>query len=100
MLGVGTVEKLAEIGLTVNDVTQYRITLRVRGADMREFTGDLQLMIPLPELASFSEGTIMPVAYEPDKPQRLLTVPDERMAEAQEMFNRLQVQLGLASPHR
>lgn len=97
-LGVGSVEKITSTGLSVNDVPQYRLTLRVRGADLQEFTGQLSLFIHPHELGTFARGTVLPVAYEPEKPQKLLEVPDDRMEEAQEMYHRQRVLMGLADP--
>ena len=97
-LGVGSVEKVTWTGLSVNDVPQYRLTLRVRGTDLQEFTGQLSLFIRPHELGTFAPGTIMPVAYEPEKAQRLMEVPDDRMEEAQQMYHRQRVLMGLADP--
>ncbi|SMG32584.1 hypothetical protein SAMN06295981_1995 [Corynebacterium pollutisoli] len=95
---MGSVEKVTWTGLSVNDVPQYRLTLRVRGTDLQEFTGQLSLFIRPHELGTFAPGTIMPVAYEPEKPQRLMEVPDDRMEEAQQMYHRQRVLMGLADP--
>ncbi|HJD79539.1 MAG TPA: hypothetical protein K8V93_11110 [Corynebacterium pollutisoli] len=82
---MGSVEKVTWTGLSVNDVPQYRLTLRVRGTDLQEFTRQLSLFIRPHELGTFAPGTIMPVAYGPEKPQRLMEVPEDRMEEAQQM---------------
>lgn len=97
-LGVGRVEKVTWTGLSVNDVPQYRLTLRVRGTDLQEFTGQLSLFIRPHELGTFAPGTIMPVAYEPEKPTMLALVPEHRQEEARDQLHRQQVQLGLADP--
>lgn len=97
-LGVGSVEKVTWTGLSVNDVPQYRLTLRVRGTDIQEFTGQLSLFIRPHELGTFAPGTIMPVAYEPENPTMLALVPEHRQEEARDQFHRQQVQLGLADP--
>lgn len=91
---MGSVEKVTWTGLSVNDVPQYRLTLRVRGTDLQEFTGHIRPH----ELGTFAPGTIMPVAYEPEKPTMLALVPEHRQEEARDQFHRQQVQLGLADP--
>lgn len=97
-LGVGRVEKVTWTGLSVNDVPQYRLTLRVRGTDLQEFTGQLSLFIRPHELGTFAPGTIKPVAYEPENPTMLALVPEHRQEEARDQLHRQQVQLGLADP--
>ncbi|MFC6146152.1 hypothetical protein [Corynebacterium nasicanis] len=98
LLGIGTVEKLEPTGMSINDTPQYRITLRVRGADLQEFTGQLKMFIPPHELAALPKGTMLPVAYEPSKPQALIEVPADRMPEAQDLIDRQRVHMGLADP--
>ena len=94
LLGVGVVEKLERTQTTTNDVPQYRLTLRVRGTDLQEFTGHIRPH----ELGTFAPGTIMSVAYEPENPTMLALVPEHRQEEARDQFHRQQVQLGLADP--
>lgn len=97
-IAVGTVEGLDRTHLTVNDIPQYRIRLRVRGVDMREFTGELKMLISPHQMAAVAPGTILPVAYLPENPGKLYRVPAQRQPEAQALFQRQQVQLGLADP--
>lgn len=97
-IAVGTVEGLDRTHLTVNDIPQYRIRLRVRGVDMREFTGELKMLVSPHQMAAVAPGTILPVAHLPENPGRLYRVPAQRQAEAQALFQRQQVQLGLADP--
>jgi hypothetical protein len=97
-LGTGTVLSVARTGMTVNDVPRYRISLRVRDADMSEFTGELKMLVPHHELDAVRPGALLPVIYEPSDPTRLYLVPEDRIAEAQQVLQRQQVQLGLADP--
>ena len=98
LLGVGVVEKLERTQTTINDIPQYRMILRVRGADMREFTGDLIMLIRPHEMAAVAPGALLTVAYEPENPTMLALVPEHRREEARDQFHRQQVQLGLADP--
>ncbi|MFC6146154.1 hypothetical protein [Corynebacterium nasicanis] len=97
-LGVGSIEKLEQTGLSVNEMPQYRITLRVLGVGEREFTGVLKTLIAEHEVPALTKGTLLPVAYEPERPDKLLPVPADRMGEVQEMFDRQRVLMGLADP--
>lgn len=98
LLGVGVVEKLERTQTTINGIPQYRMILRVRGADMREFTGNLITLIRPHEMAAVAPGALLTVAYEPENPTMLALVPEHRQEEARDQFHRQQVQLGLADP--
>ncbi|HJD79542.1 MAG TPA: hypothetical protein K8V93_11130 [Corynebacterium pollutisoli] len=98
LLEVGVVEKLERTQTTINGIPQYRMILRVRGADMREFTGNLIMLIRPHEMAAVAPGALFTVAYEPENPTMLALVPEHRQEEARDQFHRQQVQLGLADP--
>lgn len=98
LLGTGTVQSVERTSWTINDIPQFRVNLRVRGADMQEFTGHMKVLLMPHEMSAFSPGTIVPVAYRAKKPSRLFTVPEDRREEAQELIYRQHVQLGLVDP--
>ena len=98
LLGVGVVEKLERTQTTINGIPQYRMILRVRGSDMREFTGNLITLIRPHEMVAVAPRALLTVAYEPENPTMLALVPEHRREEARDQFHRQQVQLGLADP--
>lgn len=98
LLGTGTVQSVERTSWTINDIPQFRLTLRVRGADMQEFTGHMKVLLMPHEMSTFSPGTVVPVAYRAKKPGRLFTVPEDLREEVQELIYRQHVQLGLVDP--
>lgn len=62
-LGVGRIVEAARTGLTVNDVPQYDIFLRVSPADGGEFVGAVRMLVPLTEVSAMQPGAPLPVRY-------------------------------------
>lgn len=62
-IGVGRVVEVSRTGLTVNDVPQYDIFLRVGAYDGTEFVAQMRMLLDPAAMGSLSIGQPLPVRY-------------------------------------
>ncbi|GAT73394.1 hypothetical protein MHM582_1885 [Microbacterium sp. HM58-2] len=61
--GVGRIVEIARTGLTVNDVPQYDIFVRVTPGSGDEFIGQLRMLVDASDFAALQPGAPVPVRY-------------------------------------
>ncbi|KJQ55507.1 hypothetical protein [Microbacterium sp. SA39] len=62
-IGVGTIVEISRTGLTVNDVPQYDLYIRVTPATGDDFIGQLRMLVDASDFAALQVGNPMPVRY-------------------------------------
>lgn len=62
-IGVGRIVEVSRTGLTVNDVPQYDIFIRVTPSTGDEFIGQLRMLVDAGDFASLQPGLPLPVRY-------------------------------------
>lgn len=62
-IGVGRIVEVSRTGLTVNDVPQYDIFVRVTPSAGDEFIGQLRMLVDAGDFASLQPGLPIPVKY-------------------------------------
>lgn len=62
-IGVGRIVEVSRTGLTVNDVPQYDIFIRVTPSAGAEFIGQLRTLVDAADFASLQVGQPLPVRY-------------------------------------
>lgn len=62
-IGVGTIVEVTRTGLTVNDVPQYDVFIRVTPNTAEDFVGQLRMLVDAADLASLQVGLPVPVRY-------------------------------------
>lgn len=94
-LAVGTVRGIEPTGMLVNDVRRYVVDMDVHTPEGTEFSGQMKTLIPEHELDVFKTGVMLPVMYNPARPDKISLAPESRMAEAQEVFDAVRIRMGL-----
>lgn len=62
-IGVGRIVEVTRTGLTVNDVPQYDIFVRVTAASGEEFVGQLRMLVDASDIGALQVGNPIPVRY-------------------------------------
>jgi hypothetical protein len=62
-IGVGTIVEVDRTGLTVNDVPQYDLFIRVTPSAAEEFIAQLRMLVEPSEISSLQVGLPVPVRY-------------------------------------
>ncbi|MFK3678899.1 hypothetical protein ACI2IP_14305 [Microbacterium sp. NPDC090218] len=62
-IGVGTIVEITRTGVTVNDVPQYDLFIRVTPSTSEEFIGQLRMLVDAVDLANLQIGLPVPVRY-------------------------------------
>ena len=62
-IGVGTIVEVSRTGLTVNDVPQYDLYIRVSPSGGEDFIGQLRMLVDGADLATLQVGLPLPVRY-------------------------------------
>jgi hypothetical protein len=62
-IGVGRIVEVSRTGLTVNDVPQYDIFIRVSPASGDEFVAQLRMLVDASDMADLQVGQPLPVRY-------------------------------------
>lgn len=62
-IGVGRIVEISRTGLTVNDVPQYDLFVRVTPVEGEEFIGQLRMLVDPADLAALQIGQPIPVRY-------------------------------------
>lgn len=62
-IGVGRIVEISRTGLTVNDVPQYDLYVRVSPRSGEEFVGQLRMLVDPTDLAALQVGQPVPVRY-------------------------------------
>ena len=62
-IGVGRIVETSRTGLTINDVPQYDIYLRIAPADGGEFISRIRMLVPHSDLLAMQPGSPLPVRY-------------------------------------
>ncbi|MGF6824564.1 hypothetical protein M2317_003493 [Microbacterium sp. ZKA21] len=62
-IGVGRIVETSRTGLTVNDVPQYDLYLRVAPADGTEFISRVRMLVPMTDAVAMQPGMPLPVRY-------------------------------------
>ncbi|HIT76208.1 MAG TPA: hypothetical protein IAA98_11525 [Candidatus Avipropionibacterium avicola] len=97
-IGIGTILDADTTGLSINDVQQYEIAFDVETLDGQRFPATCRQLVPQHELSAIARGTVLPVAYRPDRPGVVELVDEDRMVEAQHIHHQLRVAKGLSDP--
>lgn len=62
-IGVGTIVEITRTGLTVNDVPQYDLFVRVTPSTSEEFIARMRMLVDAAEIAALQVGLPVPVRY-------------------------------------
>ncbi|QNA92829.1 MULTISPECIES: hypothetical protein [unclassified Microbacterium] len=62
-IGVGTIVEVSRTGVTVNDVPQYDMFIRVTPSTAEEFIGQLRMLVDASEIGTLQVGLPVPVRY-------------------------------------
>ncbi|MEU4015547.1 hypothetical protein AB0E56_09795 [Microbacterium sp. NPDC028030] len=62
-IGVGTIVEVSRTGVSVNDVPQYDIFIRVTPSAAEEFIGQLRMLVDAAEIGTLQVGLPVPVRY-------------------------------------
>ena len=62
-IGVGTIVEVSRTGLTVNDVPQFDLFIRVTPSAAEEFIGQLRMLVDAGDLGTLQVGLPLPVRY-------------------------------------
>lgn len=62
-IGVGTIVEVTRTGMTVNDVPQYDLFIRVNPGAADDFIGQLRTLVQPTDLATLQVGLPVPVRY-------------------------------------
>lgn len=62
-IGVGTIVEVSRTGLTVNDVPQYDLFIRVTPSTSEEFIAQLRMLVDAADFATLQVGLPVPVRY-------------------------------------
>lgn len=98
-VGVGTIVEVQRTGVTVNDVPQYDVFVRVSPGEGDDIIGQMRMLVDPTEAAALQVGTPVPVRYSRTEPDTLqladLTDPAVREAMLQWRIDR-----GLIDPRQ
>lgn len=64
-IGIGTVIHVSRTGVSINDVPQYAIFLRVTPLEGAEFTSSMRMLLDAADVAALTPDTPVPVRYDP-----------------------------------
>ncbi|MGX1931656.1 hypothetical protein [Microbacterium resistens] len=73
----GTIVDVSRTGLTVNDVPQFDIYVRVTPAQGDDVIGRLRTLVPSEEQGALQVGTPLPIAFDPANPDDLALADPE-----------------------
>ncbi|MCT1479845.1 DUF3592 domain-containing protein [Microbacterium sp. p3-SID336] len=62
-IGVGTIVEISRTGMTVNDVPQYDLFIRVSPRDGDDFVGQLRMLLDAADFSALQVGQPVPVRY-------------------------------------
>ncbi len=62
-IGVGRIVEISRTGLTINDVPQYDLYVRVSPRSGEEFVGQLRMLVDAADLSALQVGQSIPVRY-------------------------------------
>ena len=96
-IGVGRIVELAPTGLSVNDVPQYDLFIRVTPRAGGDFVGQLRSLIPPTDLATVQVGSPVPVRYSPADPDTV-ELADIAQPEVREAMLQWRIEKGLIDP--
>ncbi len=96
-IGIGTVEDVAQTGLTVNDQPQVRLELSIEGEDGQTFRSHAKVIVPLTQLALLRPGVVLPVRYLPGRTDRVELDRSGDTARTQQAFNEVMIRRGVTT---
>lgn len=70
-IGVGRIVEVARTGLTVNDMPQYDLFIRVTPTAGDDFIGQLGMLVDAGDISSVQVGQVLPVRYSATDPDTL-----------------------------
>ncbi|MFJ4175892.1 hypothetical protein [Microbacterium sp. NPDC089696] len=98
-IGVGRIVELAPTGMSINDVPQYDLFIRVTPRIGGDFIGQLRGLIPPTDLAMLQIGSPIPVRYSPTDPDTVELADFDR-PEVREAMLQWRIEKGLIDPSR
>lgn len=97
-LGVGRIVEVSRTGLTVNDVPQYDLFVRVSAGDGTEFISQLRMLLDPVEQGSVEPGIPLPIRYSLTD-HETVEIADMNDAAVRGAMLDWRVQRGLIAPH-
>lgn len=97
-LGVGRIVEVSRTGLTVNEVPQYDLFVRVAAADGTEFISRLRMLLDPVEQGSVGPGIPLPIRYSLTEHDSV-EIADMNDPNVREAMLDWRIQRGLIAPH-
>jgi len=97
-LGVGRVVDVHRTGMTVNDVPQYELFVRVAAVDRTEFISSIRMLLDPMEHGAVQPGLALPVRYSPDD-HDTIEIADMTDPAVREAMLDWRIARGLIAPH-
>lgn len=98
-IGVGRVVEVAQTGLTVNDVPQFDIFVRVTASDGTESIGQMRTLLDAGDQATIRTGLPLPVRFSTDDPD-VVALADTSEPTVREALLDWRIQRGLIDPRQ
>lgn len=97
-VGVGRIVDVSRTGLTVNDVPQYELFVRVTASDGTEFVGRLRMLLDPVRYGTVEPGLPLPIRYSL-KDHDTVEIADMNEPAVREAMLDWRIQRGLIAPH-
>lgn len=97
-VGIGRIVEASRTGLTINDVPQYDLFVRVSEQDGTEFIGRVRMLLDPVEQGSVAPGLVLPVRYAPED-HDTVEIADMTDPAVREAILEWRIQRGLIPPH-
>lgn len=98
LIGVGTIVEISRTGLTVNDVPQYDVFIRVTPSVGDDFIGQLRMLVDPSDFATLEVGLPLPVRYSLTD-QDTVEVADISESAVRDAMMRWRIDRGLIDPN-
>lgn len=97
-VGVGRVVETRRTGLTINDVPQYDLFVRVTGNEGDEFISQMRMLLDPIEQGSIEPGMVLPVRYSPTD-HDTVEIADMTDTTVRDAMLDWRIKRGLIAPH-
>ena len=98
-IGVGRIVEVSRTGVSVNDVPQYDLFIRVTPSSAEEFIGQLRMLVSPEDLAAVQVGLPVPVRYSPTDPDTV-ELADMNDPAVRDAMLQWRGERGLIDPHQ
>ncbi len=100
-LGLGTLQRLRQTGVQINDQPQVEMFFDVETADGQRFDGRARQVVSLTDLPGLVPGAVLPVRYLPGRTDgRVLVDGDTTPEQLEDLLLRRQLALGRITPRQ